>query len=120
MSQPKILYSAEKIPSLSSDCSFLLGWSRLTPNFLSFVGGSAICSVYGEPIPVKELAERVASYVHLCTLYWWLRFVCTAVCILTIILFVKIIKEISVFLKSFFLHICETFGVLATGLLDVG
>ncbi|KAG8367774.1 hypothetical protein BUALT_Bualt16G0107700 [Buddleja alternifolia] len=30
-------------------------------------------SVYGESIPVKELAERVASYVHLCTLYWWLR-----------------------------------------------
>ncbi|PPR94895.1 hypothetical protein GOBAR_AA25766 [Gossypium barbadense] len=30
-------------------------------------------SVYGEPIPVKELAERLASYVHLCTLYWWLR-----------------------------------------------
>ncbi|KAJ7976507.1 Proteasome subunit alpha type [Quillaja saponaria] len=30
-------------------------------------------NVYGEPIPVKELAERVASYVHLCTLYWWLR-----------------------------------------------
>ncbi|PPR90057.1 hypothetical protein GOBAR_AA30625 [Gossypium barbadense] len=30
-------------------------------------------SVYGEPIPVKELAERVASNVHLCTLYWWLR-----------------------------------------------
>ncbi|CAL5425640.1 unnamed protein product [Camellia sinensis] len=30
-------------------------------------------STYGEPIPVKELAERVASYVHLCTLYWWLR-----------------------------------------------
>ncbi|KAK4392572.1 Proteasome subunit alpha type-3 [Sesamum angolense] len=30
-------------------------------------------SVYGEPIPVKELAARVASYVHLCTLYWWLR-----------------------------------------------
>ncbi|CAJ1947820.1 unnamed protein product [Sphenostylis stenocarpa] len=30
-------------------------------------------SVYGEPIPVKELADRVASYVHLCTLYWWLR-----------------------------------------------
>ncbi|XP_042060542.1 proteasome subunit alpha type-3-like isoform X1 [Salvia splendens] len=29
--------------------------------------------VYGEAIPVKELAERVASYVHLCTLYWWLR-----------------------------------------------
>ncbi|XP_073100613.1 proteasome subunit alpha type-3 isoform X2 [Elaeis guineensis] len=29
--------------------------------------------VYGEPIPVKELAERVAGYVHLCTLYWWLR-----------------------------------------------
>uniref|UniRef100_A0A0D6R5R7 Proteasome subunit alpha type n=1 Tax=Araucaria cunninghamii TaxID=56994 RepID=A0A0D6R5R7_ARACU len=28
---------------------------------------------YGEPIPVKELCERVASYVHLCTLYWWLR-----------------------------------------------
>lgn len=30
-------------------------------------------SVYGEAIPVKELADRVASYVHLCTLYWWLR-----------------------------------------------
>ncbi|KAL9229347.1 hypothetical protein vseg_004824 [Gypsophila vaccaria] len=30
-------------------------------------------STYGEPIPVKELAERVASYVHLSTLYWWLR-----------------------------------------------
>uniref|UniRef100_A0A6N2MKB3 Proteasome subunit alpha type n=1 Tax=Salix viminalis TaxID=40686 RepID=A0A6N2MKB3_SALVM len=30
-------------------------------------------SVYGEPIPIKELADRVASYVHLCTLYWWLR-----------------------------------------------
>ncbi|KAF2291767.1 hypothetical protein GH714_035522 [Hevea brasiliensis] len=30
-------------------------------------------SVYGEPIPVNELAGRVASYVHLCTLYWWLR-----------------------------------------------
>ncbi|CAN1346511.1 Proteasome subunit alpha type-3 [Linum perenne] len=30
-------------------------------------------NVYGEPIPVKELADRVASYVHLCTLYWWLR-----------------------------------------------
>lgn len=30
--------------------------------------------MYGEQIPVKELAERVASYVHLCTLYWWLRF----------------------------------------------
>ncbi|KAJ6848643.1 proteasome subunit alpha type-3 [Iris pallida] len=28
---------------------------------------------YGEPMPVKELADRVASYVHLCTLYWWLR-----------------------------------------------
>lgn len=45
------------------------------PNFLFLVDGFAICSVYGEPIPVKELAERVASYVHLCTLYWWLRFV---------------------------------------------
>ncbi|KAD3338650.1 hypothetical protein E3N88_34171 [Mikania micrantha] len=30
-------------------------------------------STYGEPIPIKELADRVASYVHLCTLYWWLR-----------------------------------------------
>ncbi|XVF04911.1 hypothetical protein REPUB_Repub05bG0125600 [Reevesia pubescens] len=30
-------------------------------------------SVYGEPIPVKELADRVASYVHLCTLYRWLQ-----------------------------------------------
>ncbi|XP_026460121.1 proteasome subunit alpha type-3-like [Papaver somniferum] len=28
---------------------------------------------YGEAIPVKELAERVSSYVHLCTLYWWMR-----------------------------------------------
>ena len=30
-------------------------------------------SVYGDAVPVKELSERVASYVHLCTLYWWLR-----------------------------------------------
>lgn len=30
-------------------------------------------STYGDAILVKELAERVASYVHLCTLYWWLR-----------------------------------------------
>eukprot|EP00249_Psilotum_nudum_P005537 c18979_g1_i1 orf=343-924(+) len=28
---------------------------------------------YGEGIPIKDLCERVASYVHLCTLYWWLR-----------------------------------------------
>lgn len=28
---------------------------------------------YGEEIPIKELCDRVASYVHLCTLYWWLR-----------------------------------------------
>lgn len=28
---------------------------------------------YGEDIPVSELCNRVASYVHLCTLYWWLR-----------------------------------------------
>lgn len=34
-------------------------------------------SVYGDLIPVKELADRVASYVHLCTLYWWLRFSAT-------------------------------------------
>lgn len=40
--------------------------------FISFCCN--FCSVYGEPIPVKELADRVASYVHLCTLYWWLRF----------------------------------------------
>ncbi|RZR90523.1 hypothetical protein BHM03_00018421 [Ensete ventricosum] len=39
-----------------------------------------MCRVYGEPIPVKELADRVASYVHLCTLYWWLRYYC-GVCI---------------------------------------
>ncbi|KAF3577896.1 hypothetical protein DY000_02034476 [Brassica cretica] len=30
-------------------------------------------SVYGDAVPLKELSERVASYVHLCTLYWWLR-----------------------------------------------
>lgn len=30
-------------------------------------------SVYGDPIPVKELADRMDSYVHLCTLYGWLR-----------------------------------------------
>ncbi|BBN19305.1 hypothetical protein Mp_8g09510 [Marchantia polymorpha subsp. ruderalis] len=28
---------------------------------------------YGEEIPTKELCDRVAYYVHLCTLYWWLR-----------------------------------------------
>ncbi|CAI0541908.1 unnamed protein product [Linum tenue] len=29
--------------------------------------------VYREPIPVKELAERVAGYVHFTTLHWWGR-----------------------------------------------
>ncbi|XP_062231723.1 proteasome subunit alpha type-3-like [Phragmites australis] len=29
--------------------------------------------VYGQTMPVKELADRVASYVHPGTLYWWLR-----------------------------------------------
>lgn len=53
------------------------------PRFLTLpLTGFVICSVYGEPIPVKELAERVASYVHLCTLYWWLRFVGTSVAVL--------------------------------------
>ncbi|KAJ7541643.1 hypothetical protein O6H91_10G068300 [Diphasiastrum complanatum] len=28
---------------------------------------------YGDEIPIKELCDRVASYVHLSTLYWWLR-----------------------------------------------
>lgn len=40
----------------------------------SFLSYYFSCSVYGDSIPVKELADRVASYVHLCTLYWWLRF----------------------------------------------
>ncbi|KAK6120423.1 hypothetical protein DH2020_045837 [Rehmannia glutinosa] len=40
---------------------------------LFFLGDGEGGGVYGEPIPVKELAQRVASYVHLCTLYWWLR-----------------------------------------------
>lgn len=41
----------------------------------SHIAVSLISRVYGEAIPVKELAERVASYVHLCTLYWWLRLI---------------------------------------------
>jgi hypothetical protein len=34
---------------------------------------SQYLSFYGEDIPIKELCDRVAHYVHLCTLYWWLR-----------------------------------------------
>eukprot|EP00850_Spirogloea_muscicola_P017234 SM000146S00954 [mRNA] locus=s146:121896:124517:+ [translate_table: standard] len=30
-------------------------------------------SFYGDPIPLKVLCERVAGYVHLSTLYWWMR-----------------------------------------------
>ncbi|KAG6424310.1 hypothetical protein SASPL_114725 [Salvia splendens] len=40
---------------------------------IAFIRLDILMRVYGEAIPVKELAERVASYVHLCTLYWWLR-----------------------------------------------
>ncbi len=40
----------------------------------SDVGYLYCCSFYGEDIPIKELCDRVAHYVHLCTLYWWLRF----------------------------------------------
>lgn len=54
---------------------------------ISYVFQSSICSVYGEPIPVSELAQRVASYVHLCTLYWWLRFVSTY-CSIGLLIFV--------------------------------
>lgn len=35
---------------------------------------------------MKELAERVASYVHLCTLYWWLRYR-KLVCVLCYVLY---------------------------------
>lgn len=34
----------------------------------------SLSSFYGEMVPIKELCDRVAHYVHLCTLYWWLRF----------------------------------------------
>lgn len=47
-----------------------------------------LCRVYGEAIPVKELADRVASYVHLCTLYWWLRFSKYLMILLVIILII--------------------------------
>ncbi|GBG70095.1 hypothetical protein CBR_g5726 [Chara braunii] len=30
-------------------------------------------SFYGDQIPGKILCDRVASYTHLCTLYWWIR-----------------------------------------------
>eukprot|EP00271_Cylindrocystis_brebissonii_P014592 TRINITY_DN35990_c0_g1_i1.p1 TRINITY_DN35990_c0_g1~~TRINITY_DN35990_c0_g1_i1.p1 ORF type:complete len:252 (+),score=47.98 TRINITY_DN35990_c0_g1_i1:143-898(+) len=30
-------------------------------------------SQYGDPIPIKVLCDRLASYVHLFTLYWWTR-----------------------------------------------
>lgn len=49
---------------------------KMQISLISEVTKLLVCSfyrVYGEPIPVKELADRVASYVHLCTLYWWLR-----------------------------------------------
>ncbi len=31
------------------------------------------CSFYGDPIPGHILAERVASYVHVFNLYWYVR-----------------------------------------------
>lgn len=34
---------------------------------------------------MKELAQRVASYVHLCTLYWWLRFITCQLTLLVLI-----------------------------------
>lgn len=46
-----------------------IAWHMSLHTAVSFI------RVYGEAIPVKELAERVASYVHLCTLYWWLRLI---------------------------------------------
>eukprot|EP00897_Mesotaenium_endlicherianum_P007834 jgi/Mesen1/7079/ME000369S06405 len=30
-------------------------------------------SVYGEPISVKVMCDRIASYAHVFTLYWWTR-----------------------------------------------
>ncbi|XP_074368537.1 uncharacterized protein LOC141708689 isoform X1 [Apium graveolens] len=54
----------------------LLASQRLMPllmNLLFIISCWFIGCLYGDQIPVKELAERVASYVHLCTLYWWLR-----------------------------------------------
>ena len=34
------------------------------------------CSFYGEQIPGHVLADRIASYVHLFNLYWYLRWAC--------------------------------------------
>lgn len=51
-------------------CLYIVTWLWVLSHFLMTI----LCSTYGEPIPIKELADRVASYVHLCTLYWWLRF----------------------------------------------
>ncbi|KAB5540714.1 hypothetical protein DKX38_013688 [Salix brachista] len=63
--RPLLSVQYDKI-SIKSRCYML---ARISSLFK--IGDGAL--VYGEPIPVKELAERVASYVHLCTLYWWLR-----------------------------------------------
>ncbi|PTQ27374.1 hypothetical protein MARPO_0202s0007, partial [Marchantia polymorpha] len=53
------------IAGLAADGSQIVTCARAEAgNYLGF---------YGEEIPTKELCDRVAYYVHLCTLYWWLR-----------------------------------------------
>ncbi len=32
-----------------------------------------LCSLYGDAIPGRVLADRLASYVHLFNLYWYTR-----------------------------------------------
>jgi hypothetical protein len=49
-------------------------WQAFVLKFWSDTEYLYYCSFYGEDIPIKELCDRVARYVHLCTLYWWLRF----------------------------------------------
>ncbi|BFI22152.1 20S proteasome subunit alpha 7 [Marchantia polymorpha subsp. ruderalis] len=55
----------EAIAGLAADGRQIVTCARAEAgNYLGF---------YGEELPTKELCDRVAYYVHLCTLYWWLR-----------------------------------------------
>ena len=57
-----------KMDAFWQACNNLTSWRSLP------------CSTYGEPIPGHVLNERIASYMHLFSMYWYLR---SAPCLVT-------------------------------------
>lgn len=49
---------------------FLLGIFAIGPLLKC---GMAACSTYGDVIPGHVLADRIASYIHIFNLYWYVR-----------------------------------------------